>query len=137
MPFITKQFKFCAAHKYWNENWDEKKNLEIFEDDVRVHGHNYDLDITIKGQPDTESGFIINISDLKEVVDKRVINHLDHSEIQKDVEWFSNKQPSTENLVIFIWNQLKDNIPGKGKLHKIKLRETPTIYTEYYGPDGD
>ena len=137
MPFITKQFKFCAAHKYWNENWDEKKNLEIFEDDVRVHGHNYDLDITIKGQPDTESGFIINISDLKEVVDKRVINHLDHSEIQKDVEWFSNKQPSTENLVIFIWNQLKDSIPGKGKLHKIKLRETPTIYTEYYGPDGD
>ena len=63
MPYITKQFKFCAAHKYWNDKWDEKRNIDIFEDDVRVHGHNYDLDITIKGNPDLESGFIINISD--------------------------------------------------------------------------
>ena len=137
MPYITKQFKFCAAHKYWNNKWDKKKNIKIFEDDVRVHGHNYELDITIKGNPDSESGFIINISELKDLVNEKVLKFLDHSEIQKDIKWFENKQPSTENLVIFIWEQLYDKIPANGSLHKIKLRETPSIYTEYYGPNGD
>ena len=137
MPFITKQFKFCAAHKYWNQKWSEDKNYEIFEDDVRVHGHNYELDITLKGNINIDSGFIINISKLKDVVDKNVIKFLDHSEIQKDVKWFKDKQPSTENLVLFIWEQIVDDIPDGAKLYKIKLRETPTIYTEYYGPDGE
>ena len=137
MPFLTKQFKFCAAHKYWNPNWDEEKNLKIFEDDVRVHGHNYDLDITIKGEPDQESGFIINISDLKKIVKEKILDILDHSQIQEDIQWFSNKQPSTENLVIFIWNQIYPFLKDKMKLHKIKLRETPTTFTEYYGPNGE
>ena len=137
MPYITKQFKFCAAHKYWNSNWSDEKNKEIFEDDVRTHGHNYLLDITIKGQASKESGFIINISDLKKVVDKHVLGYLDHSQIQKDIDWFKDKQPSTENLVIFIWNQINSYIPDGGKLFKIKLRETPTIYTEYYGPEEE
>ena len=117
MPQITKQYKFCAAHKYWNNKWDKKKNIKIFEDDVRVHGHNYELDITIKGNPDSESGFIINISELKDLVNEKVLKFLDHSEIQKDIEWFENKQPSTENLVIFIWEQLCDKIPANGSLH--------------------
>tara|TARA_Y100001970_G_scaffold52986_1_gene67044 strand:+ start:17812 stop:18225 length:414 start_codon:yes stop_codon:yes gene_type:complete len=137
MPFITKQFKFCAAHKYWNDNWTEEKNKQIFEDDVRIHGHNYQLDITISGKPSEESGFIVNISELKDIVDKNVINILDHSQIQEDIEWFKTRQPSTENLVIFIWEQINPHINGKMKLHKIKLRETPTIYTEYYGPENE
>mgnify|MGYP000940312328 FL=1 len=137
MPFITKQFKFCAAHKYWNDNWTDEKNKEIFEDDIKIHGHNYELDITISGKPSKESGFIVNISELKKIVDEYVINILDHSQIQEDIEWFKSRQPSTENLVIFIWNQLNSHIGSKMKLYKIKLRETPTIYTEYYGPDGE
>ena len=137
MPFITKQFKFCAAHKYWNDNWTDEKNKKIFEDDIRIHGHNYELDITISGKPCSESGFIVNISELKAIVDKYVINILDHSQIQEDIDWFQNKQPSTENLVIFIWDQINPHIKDKMKLYKIKLRETPTIYTEYYGPDGE
>ena len=137
MPFITKQFKFCAAHRYWNENWTDEKNKEVFEDDIKIHGHNYELDITISGQPCAESGFIINISELKRIVNEYVISIIDHSQIQEDIKWFQKKQPSTENLVIFIWNQLNSRIEGKMKLYKIKLRETPTIYTEYYGPDGD
>ena len=134
MPFITKQFKFCAAHKYWNDNWTENKNIEIFEDDVRVHGHNYELDITLSGHIDDDSGFAVNISKLKYVINTYVIDILDHTEIQKDIEWFSGKQPSTENLVLFIWEQIVDRIPDDAKLYKIKLRETPTIYTEYFGP---
>ena len=134
---LTKQFKFCAAHKYWNNQWSEDKNLDIFEDDVKLHGHNYELDVTLNGTIDPESGFVVNISKLKEIIDKHVIKLLDHSEIQKDIDWFSDKQPSTENLVLFIWNQISEHIPDGANLYKIKLRETPTIYTEYYGPDGE
>ena len=107
------------------------------EDDIKIHGHNYELDITISGKPSKESGFIINISELKKIVDEHVINILDHSQIQEDIEWFKDRQPSTENLVIFIWNQISPYIKDKMKLYKIKLRETPTIYTEYYGQDGE
>ena len=135
MPYITKQFKFCAAHKYWNLNWSDEKNKEVFEDDVRIHGHNYLLDITIKGQASKESGFVINISDLKKVVDEYVIEYLDHSQIEKDIDWFKDKQPSTENMVVFMWNKIVDKIPSDAILHCIKLTETPTIFSEYYGPE--
>ena len=137
MPYITKQFKFCAAHKYWNDEWSEDKNHEVFEEDVKVHGHNYALDITLKGNINPGSGFAVNISSLKKIVNNKVLKFLDHSEIQKDIKWFKNKQPSTENLVLFIWEQIVDDIPDGAQLYKVKLRETPTIYTEYYGPDGE
>lgn len=136
MPQITKQYKFCAAHKYWNENWDEAKNIEIFHDDVKLHGHNYDLYVTIKGPIDPESGFVINLKYLNEVVNNKVIDILDHSLIQ-DNKWFSTKQPSTENLVIFIWKQISSEILLPAKLFCIKLRETGTIFTEYYGEEVD
>ena len=132
MPQITKQYKFCAAHKYWNDNWDENKNIENFDKDVKLHGHNYDLYVTIKGPINPDSGFIINLKVLNKIVNDRVIEILDHSLIQ-DNEWFKGKQPSTENLVVFIWNQICSEISMPAQLHCIKLRETGTIFTEYYG----
>ena len=134
MPYITKQFKFCAAHRYWNPKWDEDKNYSVFGDDVKVHGHNYVLDITITGPINPDSGFIFDIQELKMIVDRNVIKKIDHSLIQEDIEWFQGKQPSTENLVCFIWESIVGEINKPAKLHKIKLRETPTIFTEYYGP---
>jgi 6-pyruvoyltetrahydropterin/6-carboxytetrahydropterin synthase len=134
MPFITKQFKFCAAHKYWNDSWNHDQNYKVFGDDIRVHGHNYILDITITGPVSVDSGFIFDIQELKEIVSINVIDVIDHSQIQEDIEWFANKQPSTENLVLFIWQQIVEHIKTPAKLYKIKLRETPSIFTEYYGP---
>ncbi len=135
MPYLTKQFKFCAAHKYWNDKWDNDKNYKVFGDDVKVHGHNYVLDVTITGEIDPDSGFIVDIQDIKTIVSENVIKVLDHSQIEKDIEWFKGKQPSTENLVIFIWEQIFSKIKKPAKLYKIKLRETPTIFTEYFGPN--
>ena len=135
MPRLTKQYKFCAAHRYWNDGWTEEKNIEIFRDDVKLHGHNYQLDITVSGPIDKNSGFIINIQDLNAVVNTHVIKFLDHSQIEEDIPWFVNKQPSTENMVVFIWEQLADKIPLPTELYSIKLRETSTIYTEYFGPE--
>ena len=135
MPYLTKQFKFCAAHKYWNNKWDKDKNYQVFGDDIKVHGHNYILDITITGEINPESGFIVDIQDIKSIVFENVIDILDHSQIEKDIEWFKGKQPSTENLVLFIWEQISSKIKKPAKLYKIKLRETPTIFTEYFGPN--
>ena len=134
MPFITKQFKFCAAHKYWNKSWNKDQNFDVFGDDIKVHGHNYTLDITITGPINQDSGFIFDIMELKDIVNEHVIKVLDHSQIQEDIPWFKGKQPSTENLVLFIWESIASKIKNPAKLHKIKLRETPTIFTEYFGP---
>ena len=135
MPFITKQYKFCAAHRYWNADWSEVRNKKVFDKDIYVHGHNYLLNITIAGPIDEKSGFIINLKSLNQLVDKNVISILDHCQVEKDIRWFENRQPSTENMVIFIWDQIVDKILLPAKLHKIRLQETPTIYTEYFGSD--
>ena len=135
MLFITKQYKFCAAHRYWNDSWSANKNQKIFGNDIKIHGHNYTLDITVCGNIDNDSGFIVNMIDLNKIVRNNVLKLMDHSQIEKDIPWFKNKQPSTENMVIFIWEKLYDKIPSKANLYSIKLRETPTIYTIYFGPD--
>ena len=135
MIYLTKQYKFCAAHKYWNNNWSDQKNKEVFDEDIKIHGHNYTLSITVKGEINSDSGFIIDIKGLNKVVSKYIINIFDHSQIEKDISWFKNKQPSTENMVVFMWNEIVDKIPSKAVLYCIKLRETPTIYSEYYGPE--
>ena len=134
---FTKQYKFCAAHRYWNDKWTEEKNIEIFQNDVKLHGHNYQLDITVSGPIDDNSGFIINIKDLNALVNIHIIKIFDHSRIEEDISWFMNKQPSTENMVLFIWEKLADKIPLPAKMYSIKLRETSTIYTEYFGPKNN
>ena len=91
--------------------------------------------ITVKGNINNDSGFIVDIKELNKIVSKNVISIFDHSQIEKDIKCFSDKQPSTENMVVFIWNQISNKIPSGASLHFIKLRETPTIFTEYYGPN--
>ena len=135
MPLITKQFKFCAAHRYWNDSWSKEKNQEVFDKDINLHGHNYLLFITISGPINPESGFIINLKDLNELVYEKVLEVMDHSQIEKDIGWFKDKQPSTENMVKFIWEQIAHTVNSPAKLHCVKLQETPTIYTEYFGPE--
>ena len=136
MPYLTKQYKFCAAHRYWNPNWSDEKNYQIFGEDVRIHGHNYTLDITISGPINDESGFIVNLFELNKIVKLHVLDVMDHSQIQLDIPWFESKQPSTENMVVFIWEQIVTKIHNSAKLYSIKLRETPTIFTEYFGQEG-
>ena len=134
MPYITKQYKFCAAHRYWNEQWSETENFEVFGDDIYLHGHNYDLDITISGEINEDSGFIVNLHTLNKIVQELVLSEIDHSQIEKDIDYFKNRQPSTENMVVYIWEKLVNSIPSPAKLYSIKLQETPTISTIYFGP---
>lgn len=131
-PTITKVFHFCAAHQYGQKEWEADKNQEVFGLDAQVHGHNYELEVMVTGEVDKDTGFVINLGKLKRIVDERVINVLDHSQIEKDLPWFRDKQPSSENLVVFIWSQLEKHLLPV-RLVRIRLRETPTIFTDYSG----
>ena len=131
--FLTKVFYFNAAHQYGHSEWSNEKNWEVFGPDSKIHGHNYTLEVMVTGSINHETGFIVDLSQLKDVVQKNVIDTLDHSQFDVEVDWFNDKQPSTENLVIFIWNQIVRDFDSS-KLHRIRLYETPTIFTDYYGP---
>lgn len=131
-PLITKVYHFCAAHQYGHADWPEQKNMEVFGPDAKVHGHNYELHVTVTGDINPETGFVVDLGELGNIVNKYVLSKIDHSQFDKDLVWFDDKQPSSENLVIFIWNEISKHLKNT-KLHRIRIVETPTIYTDYYG----
>ena len=131
-PFLTKVFYFNAAHQYGHDDWSDEKNWEVFGPDSKIHGHNYTLEVMVTAKVNDDTGFIVDLGQLKEIVNNNVINILDHTLFDKEVEWFNDKQPSSENLVIFIWSQIEPFLDGV-TLHRIRLHETPTIFTDYYG----
>ena len=130
--YLTKVFYFNAAHQYGHEEWSHEKNWEVFGPDSKVHGHNYTLEVMVSGNVNPETGFIVDLGHLKKIVKTYVLDILDHSQFEKEVDWFKERQPSSENLVQFIWQQIEPRLEG-AKLHRIRLRETPTIFTDYYG----
>ena len=137
MVYITRIERFNAAHKLWVEDWTEEQNREVFGkcSNKNWHGHNYNLHVTIKGRPDPLTGFVMDVKKLSTIIREEVIEHLDHSNLNLDVDFIpKGLQPTTENLVILIWQRLAPALEGfPFKLHAIKLWETETIYAEYYG----
>jgi 6-pyruvoyltetrahydropterin/6-carboxytetrahydropterin synthase len=131
-PYLTKVFYFNAAHQYGHDDWSDNKNWAVFGPDSKIHGHNYTLEVMVTGEVNKETGFIVDLGQLKEVVNNNVINILDHTQFDKEVEWFNDRQPSSENLAKFIWNQIELYL-NDVSLYRIRLRETPTIFTDYYG----
>lgn len=136
MVYLTRRERFNAAHKLWVKEWDEDKNKLVFGKcaNKNWHGHNYELFVTVKGDPDPVTGFIINVKDLSNIIKERLIDKLDHTNLNLDVDFISDSiQPTTENLVILFWNQLVDQLPEGCQLHSIRLHETENIYAEYLG----
>ena len=135
MVYLTRKERFNAAHKLWVEEWSQQRNFEVFGkcSNPNWHGHNYTLWVTIKGDPDPVTGFVIDAKVLSTIIKETVTNKLDHSNLNLDVDFIpKGMQPTTENLVILIWNELAPKIKGCD-LHYIKLEETENIYAEYYG----
>ena len=133
-PIITKKYHFCASHKYGNANWSEEKNLEVFGKDYNTHGHNYILEVSVTGPIDPGSGWLVDLKKLGQIVKKYVVNVLDHSQIEEDIEWFKGKQPSSENILVWAWNEIAPRLE-RGTLHRLRLVETHSIFTDYYGPE--
>ncbi|MBV7533276.1 6-pyruvoyltetrahydropterin/6-carboxytetrahydropterin synthase [Chitinophaga jiangningensis] len=135
MIYLTRVENFNAAHKLSNPNWSAEKNEEVFGKcaNVNWHGHNYELHVTIKGNPDPETGFVFNAKTLGVIIKDVVIEKIDHRNLNMDVDFMAGKFTSAENLAIAIWDQLSQHLPAEVMLHCIKLYETPRIYVEYYG----
>lgn len=134
--YITRREHFNAAHKLWNEEWSEDQNKEVFGkcSNQNWHGHNFNIFVTVKGTPNEETGFVINLKDLSQIMKTYVVEPLDHKNLNLDVPFMKNILASTENLVIKIWEQIEEPIQqAGGTLSKIKLEETENNYVEYYG----
>ncbi|MBC9930762.1 6-pyruvoyl trahydropterin synthase family protein [Chitinophaga qingshengii] len=135
MIYLTRVENFNAAHKLSNPAWSKEKNEEVFGKcaNVNWHGHNYELHVTVKGNPDPETGFVFNAKTLGVIIRDAVIEKVDHRNLNMDVDFMAGKFTSAENLAIAIWDQLSQHLPAEVQLHCIKLYETPRIYVEYYG----
>jgi 6-pyruvoyltetrahydropterin/6-carboxytetrahydropterin synthase len=135
MVYLTRVEHFNAAHKLYNPDWSREKNEEVFGKcaNENWHGHNYELYVTIKGEPDSDTGFIFDAKKLSGIIKDAVIEKLDHKNLNVDVDFMQGKMCSTENLIVAIWEQLKSHLPAGIQLHGIKLCETPRIYVEYFG----
>lgn len=135
--YVTRKEHFNAAHKLWNESWSEEKNFEIFGKcaNKNWHGHNYELYVTVKGKPDAETGYVVDLKKLSTVIKNEVTEKLDHRNLNLDVDFMQGILASTENLTFAIWDILKPLVVEMGncELHCIKLYETANNYAEYYG----
>lgn len=135
MVYLTRIEHFNAAHKLYNPDWSKEKNDEVFGRcaNANWHGHNFELFVTIKGEPDPDTGFIYDAKKLGAVIQEHIIEKLDHRNLNMDVDFMRGKMCSIENLVIGIWNELKQHLPEGVNLHCLKLVETAKIYVEYFG----
>jgi 6-pyruvoyltetrahydropterin/6-carboxytetrahydropterin synthase len=134
--YITRRETFNAAHKLWQPNWSEEKNNEVFGRcaNKNWHGHNFVLYVTVCGDPDPETGFVMNLKDLSSLIKNEVTEKLDHKNLNLDVPFLSGTMASTENIVIAIWKILDPIINEYGaQLAKLKLVETENNFVEYYG----
>ena len=133
--YLTRKETFNAAHQLWVTAWSEEKNMAIFGKcaNKNFHGHNYELSVTVKGKPDPVLGYIMDAKVLGKLIQTKICDVLDHTNLNLDDNFLPNDiLPTTENLVYYIWKELEPHIEGC-QLHCIKLQETPKISAEYYG----
>lgn len=136
MIYITRRERFNAAHKLFRPEWSNDENMEVFGkcSNPNWHGHNYELFVTVKGEINAKTGFVIDLKALKEIIKTQVTDKIDHKNVNLDVDFMNGKMASTEVLAVEIFNQLKPHIEAAGaQLHKIKLCETENNYVEFFG----
>jgi len=140
MLYLTRRERFNAAHKLHVPEWTEEQNRAVFGkcSNENWHGHNYELFVTVAGQPDPVTGFVMDAKVLSDIIDEEITDDVDHANLNLDVAWFpKDLQPTTENVVLVFWGRIEKRINATGaKLYRIKLCETENIFAEYYGPEG-
>ena len=136
MIFITRRERFNAAHRLFRADYSDEKNMEVFGkcSNPNWHGHNYELFITVKGEINPETGFLVNLKDLSKIIQTNIIDVFDHKNINLEVEFMKDKLASTENIAKAIFEQMKKEIEKLGaQLHCVKLYETENNFVEYFG----
>ena len=134
MVYLTRKAEFSASHFYHNPEFSSEENRRIFGkcNNPHGHGHNYTLEVTVKGDVDRRSGFVVDLKELKETMNREVIELVDHRFLNKEVPEFQSAIPTTENLAIAIWKWLQPKFTV-AQLHRVRLYETPDLFVDFYG----
>ena len=137
MIFLTRRATFSASHYYWNDAWSAEKNEQVFGRcaNRNGHGHNYTLEVTVAGQPDAVTGFVVDLKWLKDVIEREVLTAYDHRHLNLEVPEFAKAIPTTENIAIAAWGRLQPAVTAAGgaRLRRVRVYETPEIFAEYRG----
>ncbi len=135
--YVTRQAHFNAAHRLHNPAKSAAWNRRTFGpcNNPKWHGHNYVIEVTVAAQPDPETGYVVDLGDLKKVMEDRILSKVDHRNLNEEVSWLKGVVPSAENLAIAFWRRLEKHLPA-GRLHRIRLFETPRNFVDYFGPHG-
>jgi len=134
MILLTRKADFSAAHFYWNDAWTEAENERVFGkcSNRQGHGHNYTLEVTVQGDVDPVSGFVVDLKQLKDIMELEVVSVYDHRHLNHEVPEFKYVVPTTENIAIAIWRRLDGKIPG-AKLHRVRVYEMADLFADFYG----
>jgi 6-pyruvoyltetrahydropterin/6-carboxytetrahydropterin synthase len=137
MIYLTRRATFSASHYYWNEAWTPEKNEQVFGRcaNRNGHGHNYTLEVTVAGEPDPGTGFVVDLKWLKDVMEREVLSAYDHRHLNLETPEFAAAIPTTENLAIAAWKRLEPKVNGRGgaRLSRIRVYESPEIFAEFRG----
>jgi len=136
--FITRQVHFNSAHRLHNPAKSQAWNVKQYGlcTNPHWHGHNYVLEVTVRGEPDAETGYVLDLGELKRILHRAVVDACDHRNLNTDVPFLRGVIPTTENLVIAFWHQIAPHLPPAAKLHGVRLYETPRNFADYFGPDA-
>ena len=136
--FITRQVHFNSAHRLHNPTKSQAWNVKQYGlcTNPHWHGHNYVLEVTVRGEPDAETGYIVDLGELKRILHRAVVDPCDHRNLNTDVRFLRGIIPSTENLVIAFWHEIAPLLPPAATLHRVRLYETPRNFAEFLGPDA-
>jgi 6-pyruvoyltetrahydropterin/6-carboxytetrahydropterin synthase len=140
MPIVraTRRVHFCAAHRLFRPDWPEERNALQFGDcaNPHWHGHNYELDVTVEGPVDPETGYVMDLKLLRDALEARVVRDVDHRNLNLEVPWLEGVNPTTENLVVAMWNRMAGSLPEGVRLARLVLHETPRNSVEYTGEES-
>ena len=134
MILLTRKADFSSAHFYWNDAWTEDENFRVFGKcaNRQGHGHNYTLEVTVAGTVGPTSGFVVDLKQLKDILEREVVSVYDHRHLNYEVPEFASTIPTTENIAIAIWRRLDGKIPN-AKLHRVRVFEMPDLFADSYG----
>jgi 6-pyruvoyltetrahydropterin/6-carboxytetrahydropterin synthase len=138
MVYLTRKIEFSASHFYYNSKWTEEENRRVFGKcaNRHGHGHNYVLEVTVAGEPDPVTGMVLDLKELKDILQREIVDRMDHRHLNYEVPELDGKIPTTENLAATIWHLLAPKI-ARGKLHRVRLYEQPDLFVDCFGPERE
>ena len=138
MILLTRKSEFSAAHFYWNPAWSEEENERVFGKcaNRNGHGHNYTFEVTVRGEIDPVTGFVVDLKQLRDILDREVVEVYDHRHLNLEVADFQTRQPTSENIAVAIWERLAGKLPAGANLYRVRVSEMPDLFADYMGEEA-